>query len=81
MVDIGLGQIEGDKFYNFAKKYDEDNEIFSQNINSCKYYEMEEISKTFSNKSDNFSIYSHNIRSINGSKIFNTCFPRNLECP
>ena len=66
MIDIGLGQIEGDKYYNFAKKYDEDNEIFSQNMNSCKYYEMEEISKVFSNKSDNFSIYSHNIRSMNG---------------
>ena len=44
MFDIGLGQIEGNKDYNFSKKYDEDNEIFSQNMNSCKYYEIEEIS-------------------------------------
>ena len=66
MFDIGLGQIEGNKDYNFSKKYDEDNEKFSQNMNSCKYYEIEEISKIFSNKSDNFSIYSHNIRSLNG---------------
>ena len=47
MFDIGLGQIEGNKDYNFSKKYDEDNEIFSQNMNSCKYYEIEEISKIF----------------------------------
>ena len=33
---------------------------------SCKYYELDEISKLFSNKVDNFSTYSHNIRSING---------------
>ena len=66
IVDIGLGQIEGDKEYNFFRKYDEDEDIFSQNMNSCKYYEMEEISQIFSKKSNNFSTYSHNIRSLNG---------------
>ena len=66
IVDIGLGQIEGDKEYNFLRKYDEDEDIFSQNMNSCKYYEMEEISQIFSKKSNNFSTYSHNIRSLNG---------------
>ena len=52
--------------YNFVKKYDEDNELFSQNIHSCKYYEMDELKKVFLNNSANFSTFSHNIRSING---------------
>ena len=45
MNDISLGQIEGDRNYNFISKYDEDNEVISQNMHSCKYYEMKEISK------------------------------------
>ena len=38
----------------------------SQNMHSCRYYEMEEITKTFSKQSNSFSTYFHNIRSING---------------
>ena len=79
MNDIGIGQIENDKTYNFKTQYDEENEIFS-NLHSCKYYEMEDISKLHSNKFENFSIYSHNIRSINGHwddilDIVNTALP------
>ena len=44
MTDIGIGQIENDKIYNFKTQYDEENEIFS-NLHSCKYYEMEDIGK------------------------------------
>ena len=66
MNDISLGQIEGDKTFNFITKYDEDNEIISQNMHSCKYYEMEDFNKIFSKESGKFSTYSHNIRSING---------------
>ena len=42
---LSQGQIEGDRNYNFISKYEEDNEVISQNMHSCKYYEMEEISK------------------------------------
>ena len=66
MTDISLGQIEGDGKYNFITNYDEDNEVISQNMHSCKYFEMEEVTKIFSKQSNNFSTYSHNIRSING---------------
>ena len=52
--------------YNFVKKYDEDNEFFSNNMLSCKYYEVEEMKKEFLNNSEKFSTYSQNIRSING---------------
>ena len=45
MNDISLDQIEGDKTFNFIRKYDEDNEIISQNMHSCKYYEMEDFNK------------------------------------
>ena len=53
MIDIGIGQIENDKTYNFKTQFDEENEIFS-NLHSCKYYEMEDISKLHSNKFENF---------------------------
>ena len=66
MTDISLGQIEGDGKYNFITNYDEDNDVISQNMHSCKYFEMEEVAKIFSKQSNNFSTYSHNIRSING---------------
>ena len=67
MNDISIDQIEGDKTYNFVTKYDEDNEIISQNMHySCKYYEIEDLKKYFSEESSKFSTYSHNIRSING---------------
>ena len=66
MNDISLGQIEGDKSYNFITKFDEDNEVILQNMHSCKYFEMEEFKRIFSKESSKFSTYSHNIRSING---------------
>ena len=53
MNDISLDQIEGVKTYNFITKYDEDNDFFSQNMHSCKYYEMEEFKKKFSKESSN----------------------------
>ena len=37
MSDIGLGQIEDDKDYNFKIKYDENNEILDDNIHTCEY--------------------------------------------
>ena len=65
VANIDLGQIEEDKNYQFINKYDEDNDMFVQNLHSCKYYEMDEIKNKFA-KADGFSTYSHNIRSING---------------
>ena len=59
MNDLSIDQIEGDKTYNFITKYDEDNEIISQNMHSCKYYEMEDLKKYFSKKSSKFSTYCH----------------------
>ena len=32
----------------------------------CRYYKMSELRKTFIKSKDNFSTYSHNVRSING---------------
>ena len=66
MNDITLGQIENDKDYNFRSKYDEDNEFFTDNTNSCKYYEVSELKNKFSQYKQGFSTYSHNLRSING---------------
>jgi hypothetical protein len=43
MNDLGLGQIEDDLNYNFKHKYDEENEIYTDNLHSCKYFEMPEI--------------------------------------
>ena len=40
--------MEDDRKYNFKNNFDEDNEVFAENIN------------------EEFSTYSHNIRSING---------------
>ena len=39
MNDLGLGQIEENLDYNFKHKYDEENEIYTGNLNSCKYFE------------------------------------------
>ena len=66
MNDITLGQIENDKNYNFSSKYDEDNDILTNDIDSCKYYEVSELKNKFSQYKQGFSTYSHNIRSING---------------
>ena len=66
LSDINLGQIENDQNYNFKNKYDEDNEVFAENMHSCGYFEMEEMKTKFSNMNEEFSTYSHNIRSING---------------
>ena len=62
--DISLGQIEDDKNYNFTKKYDEEGDIF--NSHSCKYFEIYEMKRNFLNMTNNFSTYSHNVRSLNG---------------
>ena len=65
LSDIGLGQIEDDKNYDFITKYDEDKEIFTENAHSCEYFEMDELKNKFKNQVDSFSTYSHNVRSIN----------------
>ena len=66
MNDLGLGQIEDDLNYNFKHKYDVENEIYTDNLHSCKYFEMPEIKNQFLKFKDGFSAYSHNIRSLNG---------------
>ena len=66
MNDLGLGQIEENLDYNFKHKYDEENEIYTDNLHSCKYFEMPEIKNQFMRFKNGFSSYSHNIRSING---------------
>ena len=66
MSDIGLGQIEEDKNYNFKAMYDEDAEIFDDNLHTCEYFEMSELKQKFSKNIESFSSYSHNIRSLNG---------------
>ena len=66
MSDITLGQIEDDKNYNFKSKYDDEQEVFSNDMHNCNYYEMEEFKNKFANNIDCFSTYSHNIRSLNG---------------
>ena len=66
MTDIGLGQIEDDNNLNFKTIYDEDNEIYDDNLHSCAYYEMPEFKNNFIKNKECFSVYSHNIRSING---------------
>ena len=43
--DINLGQIEDNPNYNFINKYDEENELFSDNFHSCDYYEIGAIKK------------------------------------
>ena len=61
-----MGQIEDDKNLNFKRKYDEEQEIYTDNFHSCDYYEMSELKNKFHKSSQCFSTYSHNIRSING---------------
>ena len=66
MPDLSLGQIEDDVNYNFQSKYDEDKVIYDGNSHSCKYFEMSEFNTKFSSIKAKFSIYSHNVRSLNG---------------
>ena len=66
LSDITLGQIKNNQNYNFKNKFDEDNEVFAENMHSCSYFEMDELKNKFSNTNEGFSTYSHNIRSING---------------
>ena len=47
LSDINLGQIENDPNYNFKNNYDEDNEVFAENMHSCGYFEMEEMKDNF----------------------------------
>ena len=61
-----MGQIQDDKIYNFKTLYDEDEDIFNNDLHSCNYYEMSELKNKFIKSKDCFSTYSHNIRSING---------------
>ena len=63
--DINLGQIGNDNKFNFKYKYDEDREIYDSS-HSCNYYEMSEFNTKFKDKKNDFSIYSHNVRSLNG---------------
>ena len=62
-----MGQIEDDSNFNFKQKYDEDKEMFDNNLHSCEYYEMGEFKNKFTKHLDSFSTYSHNIRSVNGN--------------
>ena len=39
--------LQGDKQYNFIRNYDEEGNVFVNNIHSCKYYEMDEVKKQF----------------------------------
>ena len=66
MADLELGQVVGDNNYNFKTKYDEDKDIYTDNLHSCEYYEIPELKKKFLEYKECFSTYSHNIRSING---------------
>ena len=80
MPDLSLGQIEDDINYNFQSKYDEDQEIYEINAHSCKYYEISEFNTKLRNNTNSFSIYSHNVRSLNGhwdnlTDIFNSLQP------
>ena len=80
MPDLSLGQIEDDINYNFQSKYDEDQEIYEINAHSCKYYEISEFNTKLRNNTNSFSIYSHNVRSMNGqwdnlTDIFNSLQP------
>ena len=65
MNDIELGQIEDKKDFDFKKKYDEDREIYDDQLHNCDYFEFSEFKNKFKD-ANSFSCYSHNIRSITG---------------
>ena len=69
-----------DTNYNFQHRYDEDGDVFENGEHDCKYYEISEFKKQFEKSKNNFSTYSHNVRSINGHwdnllDIFNSTKP------
>ena len=66
MADLDLGRVVDDNSYNFKTKYDEDKDIYTDNLHSCQYYEIPELKNKFLKYKECFSTYSHNIRSING---------------
>ena len=43
MNDMKLVQIVNDENFNFIQKYDDENEIFNDDLPSCKYYEQTEF--------------------------------------
>ena len=40
MNDIELGQIEDKKEFNFKMKYDEEREIYDDELHNCDYFEL-----------------------------------------
>ena len=44
---LRLSQVEDDKNLNFKEKYDEDKEIYTDNLHSCEYYEMPDLKNKF----------------------------------
>ena len=66
LSDINLGQIKNNQNYNLKTKFDEDNEVFAENMHSCSYFKMDGLKNKYSNTNEGFSTYSHKIRSING---------------
>ena len=59
----GLGQVKADEKLNFKKVFDDNNHIYNGD-HSCEYVEIDQIAKLTS--TDNFSMYSHNVRSLAG---------------
>ena len=47
MADLDLGQVVNDNSYNFKTKYDEDKDIYTDNLHSCQYYEIPELKNKF----------------------------------
>ena len=58
-----LGQVKADENLNFKKIFDDTNHIYNGD-HHCEYVEIDQISKLTS--TDNFSVYSHNVRSLAG---------------
>ena len=58
-----LGQVKADENLNFKKIFDDNNHLYNGN-HHCEYVEIDQISKLTS--TDNFSVYSHNVRSLAG---------------
>ena len=58
-----LGQVKADENLNFKKIFDDNNYIYNGD-HHCEYVEIDQITKLTS--TDNFSVYSHNVRSLAG---------------
>ena len=56
MSDISLGQIRDDLNYNFKNKFDEENEVFAENLHSCNYFELDEMKSKFKNETESNKI-------------------------